>query len=363
MRASRKTIDQLPQSSFRKADGKLVMIAGPCSAESEEQMLKTAQLLKNVNGISVFKAGIWKSRTRPNSFEGVGTVGLQWLDKVKQETGLKTACDVANAQQAEEALKYGVDMLIISGRTTVNPFALEEIAAVLKGTATPLLINNPVYPDLHLWMGAIERFYKAGLTDVAAINRGFTADEQCIYRNHPRWDHMLHLKQLFPELPVLCDAAHIAGRRSLLYPVSQKAVDLGVNGLLFEAHHCPAEALSSPQQQLMPQELDLLINAVHTNVKLTGTNELVEELDELSQQIDSLDDAMLELMLKRTEVTARLGSYQKANVKSVPQSVNWDQVLESLVKEANQAGVDQNLLQNIFQVVREHYAQTYRLKA
>lgn len=326
-------------------------------------MLKTAQQLKNLKGISVFRAGIWKSRTRPNSFKGVGTMGLQWLEMVKKETGLHTACEIANAQHAEEALKHSVDILTVSGRATVNPFALEEIAAVLKGTNTSVLLNNPVYPDLHLWIGAIERMQQAEITDLGVINRGYTADEQYIYRNHPRWDHMLQLKELFPELPILCDAAHIAGRRSLLYPVSQKAVDLGVDGLLFESHHNPARAMSSPQQQLMPQELDLLVNAIETKVELEGTNELVKQLDELSQQMDSLDDALLELLLRRTEVSAKLGIYQKTNIKGAPESVSWEHVFENLMKEANEVGVDKDFVQNMFQVVREHYAHTYRFRA
>ncbi|MBC5994646.1 3-deoxy-7-phosphoheptulonate synthase [Pontibacter cellulosilyticus] len=354
MRASTTTIELTSKSSFRQANGQLVLIAGPCSAETEEQMLNTAMQLKNVNGISVFKAGIWKSRTRPNSFEGVGTIGLGWLQKVKQETGLKTACDVVNAQQAQEALQHGIDILCISGRATVNPFAVQELAEVLRGTDVPVLVNNPVYTDLRLWLGALERLHQAGITDLGAIHRGFAIDEQHPYRNHPKWEHMLELKSLLPELPILCDTSHIAGKRSLLYPVSQRAVELGADGMLFESHVNPAEALSSQQQQLMPQELDLLINAVVTKVKLAETTEMVDELDKLSQQIGSLDDELMELLLRRTAVTKKLGS--QGGLSSVPlqQAGKWQQQLESLLQQNQLPGLNTELVQTVANALQQH---------
>ncbi|PTX21052.1 3-deoxy-D-arabinoheptulosonate-7-phosphate synthase [Pontibacter mucosus] len=354
MRASRTPINVAQQGSFRHADGSLVLIAGPCSAESEEQLLKTAQQLKSIQGISVLRAGIWKSRTRPNSFKGVGTVGLQWLDMVKKETGLRTACEVANAQHAEEAMKYGVDILSISGRATVNPFAMEEIAAVLKGTNMPVLVNNPVYPDMGLWLGALERLNQAGITDLGLVNRGFAADEQYPYRNHPRWDYMLQLKDMHPELPILCDAAHIAGRRSLLYPVSQKAVDLGVDGLLFESHMNPAAALSSPQQQLMPQELELLINAIRTKVKLEGTNHLVEQLDDLSQQMDSMDKALVELLLRRREVSQKISLHQMGDVQEGPQASGWQKELDAWLRRDDYTGKDSSFVKSLMDALQQH---------
>ncbi|MEJ8801660.1 3-deoxy-7-phosphoheptulonate synthase [Pontibacter sp. H249] len=347
MRASTTTINVTPKSSFRQADGQMVLIAGPCSAETEDQMLKTAQLLKNVNGISVFKAGIWKSRTRPNSFEGVGTTGLEWLQLVKQETGLKTTCDVANAQQAQDALQHGVDILCISGRATVNPFAMQDLAAALQGTNIPVLVNNPVYPDLRLWIGALERLHQAGITDLGAIHRGFATDEQHPYRNHPKWEHMLELKQQLPELPILCDASHIAGKRSLLYPVSQRGVELGVDGMLFESHVNPVEALSSPQQQLMPQELELLVNAVVTKVKLTETTQMVDQLDELSKQIGFLDKELMELLLRRTEVTKKLSGQGGLSSPSVLQASPWQKQLEGWLQQDQVAGLDAGLIQTV----------------
>ncbi len=331
-----------------------MLIAGPCSAESEEQMLKTAQQLKAIKGITVFRAGIWKSRTRPNSFKGVGTVGLTWLETVKKETGLQTSCEVANAQHAEEAVKYGVDILTISGRATVNPFAMEEIAAALKGTDKPVLVNNPVYPDLGLWLGALERLNEAGITDLGLINRGFAADEQYPYRSHPRWDHMLQLREMHPELPVFCDAAHIAGRRSLLYPVSQKAVDLGVEGLLFESHTNPAAALSSPQQQLMPQELDLLINAIETKVKLDGTNHLVEQLDDLSQQMDNVDKALVDLLLRRREVSQKISLHQMGDVQESLQVNRWQQELDAWLKRDDYTQTDSSFVKSLMEALQQH---------
>ncbi len=345
MKGSRNTtIKVAPQSSFRQESGKPVLLAGPCSAESEDQLLQTAKLLKQNQNVTVFKAGIWKSRTRPNSFEGVGTIGLEWLQKVKAETGLRTACDVANAQHAEEALQHDIDILCISGRTTVNPFAIQEIAAAVRGTKIPMLVTNPVYPDLGLWVGALERLHQAGLTDLGAIHRGFSGEDHDLYRNHPKWEHMLQLRQELPELPILCDASHIAGKRSLLYPVSQRALDLGVDGLLFESHINPAEALSSPQQQLMPQELELLINALKTRVKLAETTQLVDQLDELRQQIETLDDELMELLLRRTAVTKQMGTYGLGNTTPPMQVSKWHKHLEHLLAGPatnTDAGTDQ----------------------
>ncbi|WP_237586669.1 chorismate mutase [Pontibacter russatus] len=363
MKASRTTINVAPQSSFRNPDGTLVLIAGPCSAESEEQMLKTARQLKTVKGISVFRAGIWKSRTRPDSFKGVGTEGLQWLEMVKKETGLRTACEVANAQHAEQALKHSVDILTISGRATVNPFAMEEIAAALQGTNIPVLVNNPVYPNLELWIGALERLQQAGLMDMGAINRGFSTDEQYPYRNHPRWDHMLQLKELYPELPVLCDAAHIAGRRSLLYPVSQKAVDLGADGLLFEAHINPPAALSSPQHQLLPQELDLLVNAVASKVKLAGTTELVEQLDELSQQMESLDDELLELLLRRTAMSKKMSEHRMGDVQPNRQAQRWQKQLNDWLQHTTPNGAGKSLVAAVLQELQQQNTRSTGLGA
>ncbi len=334
-----------------------MLVAGPCSAESEEQMLKTAQALTKVEGVSVFKAGIWKSRTRPNSFEGVGDVGLAWLKTVKQETGLRTACEVANARQAEAALAHQVDILCISGRTVVSPFAVEEVASAIKGCPVPVLVNNPVYPDLELWIGTLERLHQAGITDLAAIHRGFQASEQYPYRRHPRWDYMQQLKQLLPDIPVLCDAGHIAGKRSLMYPVSQRAIDLGADGLLFESHISPGEALSNPQQQLMPQELELLVNAIRTAVKLDETAQLVDQLDDLSQQMDSLDDELLELLLRRSDMTRKISQQRLGFAAPDLQGTRWKKQLENWLQKAGQEGSDEELVKSVARAIHQHTVQ------
>ncbi|NDK56743.1 3-deoxy-7-phosphoheptulonate synthase [Pontibacter fetidus] len=333
MRASKTPISLAPQSSFRNASGRPVLIAGPCSAESETQVLETAKLLQNMQSVNIFKAGIWKSRTRPNSFEGVGNAGLPWLQQVKAQTGMRVAVDVSNAQQAEEALKHGIDILCLNGRVTVNPYSVQEIADVLRGTTTPVLVNNPVYPDLGLWIGAYERLQQAGLTDLGAVHRGFSGeDKELLYRNKPKWEVMLQLRQELPGLPILCDTSHIAGKRSLLYPVGQRALDLGIDGLLFESHVNPAAALSSQQQQLMPQELDVLLNALKTRVKLTETTELVEHLDTLRQEVETLDKQLMELLLHRTTVASQISSYGLGSTPAEDHFRKRQEQLTSLLK-------------------------------
>lgn len=358
-----------PSLKLGKRDGLLartthpVVIAGPCSAESEAQMLQTANGLKKLEGVSVFRAGIWKPRTRPGGFQGMGTAGLEWLKTVKQETGLRTACKVASTSHVAEALKHEVDILIIGAHTTVNPFLVQEIADALKGVDVPVLVKNPVNPDLLLWLGALERLHQSGISDLGAMHRGFSTLDNAPYRNHPKWDHVVELKSRHPELPVYCDASHIAGRRSLLRPVSQRAMDLGYDGLMLEAHHNPAAALSDAGQQLMPQELYMLLESLnYKTVDLEAARQGVE-MEELRKQIEYLDDELLDLLSRRSKVSARMGSFPKAGITEVPQVVHWDLVLDSLLLQANKAGVDKSFVQSVFQEVRRHYAQTYLYQA
>ncbi|RMD72542.1 MAG: 3-deoxy-7-phosphoheptulonate synthase, partial [Bacteroidetes bacterium] len=235
------------QPVFEKSE-RPVLIAGPCSAETEEQVLTTAHALA-AQGIDLFRSGIWKPRTRPDSFEGVGSKGLAWLRRVKEETGLRVTTEVANASHVYEALKYGVDVLWIGARTTVNPFSVQEIADALRGADIPVMVKNPINPDLKLWMGAIERLYKAGITRIAAIHRGFSYFGETRYRNVPRWQIPLELKRQFPDMQLICDNSHICGRRDMLLEVAQKALDLNFDGLMTEVHPCPDEAWSDPAQQ------------------------------------------------------------------------------------------------------------------
>jgi len=340
-----------------------VVIAGPCSAESEAQMLQTARGLKKLQGVSIFRAGIWKPRTRPGTFQGMGTAGLEWLKTVKQETGLRTACEVAGTSHVAEALKHEVDVLIIGAHTTVNPFLVQEIADALKGVTIPVLVKNPVNPDLPLWLGALERLQQSGVSDLGAMHRGFSTLDNAPYRNHPKWDHVMELKSIHPDLPVYCDASHIAGRRSLLRPVSQRAISLGYDGLMLEAHHNPAAALSDAGQQLMPQELDMLLQSLnYESIDPEAARQGVE-MEELRKQIEYLDDELLDLLSRRSKVSARMESFPKAGVAEALQVVHWDLVLENLLLQANSAGINKDFVQTVFQEVRKHYAQTYLYQA
>nr|HPO48249.1 3-deoxy-7-phosphoheptulonate synthase [Paludibacteraceae bacterium] len=262
-----------------------IVIAGPCSAETEEQVLTTAKQLA-ANGIRIFRAGIWKPRTKPGGFEGVGSDGLPWLRRVKQETGMYTATEVATAKHVYEALKYGVDILWIGARTTANPFAVQEIADALKGVDVPILIKNPVNPDLELWIGAIERIYNTGLHRIAAIHRGFSSYEKKLYRNQPQWHIPIELHRRFPDLPLFCDPSHIGGKRELIAPLSQQAMDMQYNGLIIESHCEPDKALSDKEQQITPDSLDLILRRLVIREMKQSTEDLVD----LRRQIDILDN-------------------------------------------------------------------------
>ncbi len=348
------------QSSQLAKKTRPVVIAGPCSAESEEQMLQTALGLKQVKGVSIFRAGIWKPRTRPGSFQGVGAIGLEWLKTVQQEIGLLTACEVATAAQVEQALKNDVNILLIGAHTTVSPFLVQEIADALKGVQVPVLVKNPVNPDLQLWLGALERLHQSGITELGAMHRGFSTLDSAPYRNHPKWEHALELRRMVPELAMYCDASHIAGRRSLLRPVSQRALDLGYDGLMVESHYNPAVALSDAQQQIMPQELHMLLQALKQQNNLTEKEKQGAQLEKLRKEIEHLDDELLTLLSRRTKVTAQLGAHSKADgIQATPDPVRWDLVLENLLLKASSAGVDQNVVKTIFQEVRSQYARTH----
>ncbi|WP_114778622.1 bifunctional 3-deoxy-7-phosphoheptulonate synthase/chorismate mutase type II [Botryobacter ruber] len=334
-----------------------VVIAGPCSAESEEQMLQTALGLKKLQSVSIFRAGIWKPRTRPGSFQGVGTVGLEWLRTVKQETGLRTACEVANADHVAEALKHEVDILLIGAHTTVNSFLVQEIADAVKGVDIPVLVKNPVSPDLLLWIGALERFNNSGISDLGVIHRGFSTIDNAPYRNHPKWDHVAELKSQLPDLPVYCDASHIAGRRSLLRPVSQRAIDLGYDGLMVETHHNPVKALSDPHQQLMPPELDMLLQALNMQGNDPEEARSVVLQEEWRKEIEYLDDELMDLLARRTALSEKLGTNRQGNSSEAEEA--WDQVLENLLLQANSFGMNKEFVKTVFQEVRKQYAQTH----
>ncbi|MCL2328571.1 MAG: bifunctional 3-deoxy-7-phosphoheptulonate synthase/chorismate mutase type II [Bacteroidetes bacterium] len=329
-----------------------LVISGPCSAESEEQMLETARGLKAL-GVQIFRAGVWKPRTRPNMFEGVGSPALKWLKKVKEETGMLTATEVATAKHVYEALKMGVDILWIGARTSANPFAVQEVADALQGADVPVIVKNPVNPDLELWMGAIERIAGAGITKLAAIHRGFSAFEKGRYRNEPRWQVVIELHRRMPDLPIICDPSHIAGDSQFIYEISQKAMDLGLNGLIIESHNNPAEAWSDAKQQLTPAQVGEVLNKLIIRQIESDNVEFKQSLDELRQKIDVLDNDVLNLFQQRMEVVKEIGKNKKENNIQILQSGRWAQIVEKAKKEAAVRGFSQEFVENIFKAIHQ----------
>ncbi|MDR1880871.1 MAG: bifunctional 3-deoxy-7-phosphoheptulonate synthase/chorismate mutase type II [Tannerellaceae bacterium] len=300
-----------------------IVIAGPCSAESEEQVMEAARRLAS-KGIKIFRAGIWKPRTKPGGFEGVGVIGLQWLKRVKEETGMYVATEVATREHVVEALKAGVDILWIGARTTVNPFAVQEIADTLKGTDIPVLIKNPVNPDLELWIGAIERIHGAGVRRIGVIHRGFSSYDKKIYRNLPLWHIPIELRRRLPNIPIFCDPSHIGGKRELIAPLSQQAMDLSFDGLMIESHCHPDQAWSDAEQQISPDVLDYVINLL----VIRDVSQTTENLSELRRQIDQIDEQLLELLAKRMRISREIGVYKKEHNMPILQSPRYSEILE-----------------------------------
>lgn len=325
-----------------------LVISGPCSAESEEQVLKTAHELAKT-GIKIFRAGIWKPRTKPGGFEGVGAIGLPWLQRVKQETGMYVATEVATKGHVEEALKHGIDIIWIGARTTVNPFAMQEIADALVGVDIPVFIKNPVNPDLELWIGGIERIYNAGIRRIAAIHRGFSTYDKKIYRNQPAWHIPIELRRRLPNLPIICDPSHIGGKRELIAPLSQQAMDLGFDGLIIESHHCPDCAWSDKDQQITPATLDLILNTL----VIRNTNQSTENLNLLRRQIDELDNQLLELLAKRMRVSGEIAQYKKENNMPVLQTGRYDEILTARIKQGVEMGMSPDFIQVILEAIHE----------
>ncbi|MBQ5718480.1 MAG: bifunctional 3-deoxy-7-phosphoheptulonate synthase/chorismate mutase type II [Alistipes sp.] len=325
-----------------------LIIAGPCSAETEEQVLATAHALAR-EGIQLFRAGIWKPRTKPGGFEGVGPEGIEWLKRVKAETGMFTATEVANRAHVEAALKGGVDLLWIGARTAANPFAMQEVADALVGVDIPVLVKNPVSPDLELWIGALQRIYNAGIRRLGAIHRGFTWVDRSIYRNHPFWTIPIELQRRIPNLPIFCDPSHIGGKRELIAPLSQQAMDLGFDGLIVEAHCCPDEAWSDKAQQVEPSTLAFILR----NLILRDMNTTTDNLNELRRQIDKLDDELLELLARRMKVSSEIGRYKKEHNMSVLQSQRYEDILARRARQAVELGMDREFMRSVMQAIHE----------
>ena len=325
-----------------------VVIAGPCSAETEEQVMETAKDLAK-NGVRIFRAGIWKPRTKPGGFEGVGSVGLKWLQEVKKETGMLVATEVANKQHVEEALNAGVDVLWIGARTSANPFAMQEIADSLVGADVPVLVKNPVNPDLELWIGAMQRIYNAGIRQIGAIHRGFSAYGKHLYRNMPQWHIPIELRRRMPELTLICDPSHIGGKRELVAPLSQQAMDMGFDGLIVESHCDPDSAWSDKSQQVTPEVLNFILNML----VVRDTTQTTESLTLLRQQIDQIDNDLLEALSKRMRISREIGQYKKEHSMPVVQTGRYDDILNSRAAAAEELGMNGDFMKTVYQAIHE----------
>ncbi len=340
-----------PLSQWIQTKGDIAIIAGPCSAETEEQLLATARLLAQTGKVDVLRAGIWKPRTRPGEFEGIGKEGLTWLNKAKKETGLPIAVEVANAKHVEESLAAGVDILWVGARSTVNPFTVQEIADALQGVDIPVMVKNPVNPDLSLWMGALERINRAGVTKLAAIHRGFSSFEKTAFRNEPMWDLAIALKTHIPELPIICDPSHICGTRDLISYISQRAIDLDMQGLMIEAHIDPSIAWTDAKQQVTPAVLSDIV--AHLTVRKSDPKnvEFADKLTELRRQIDKLDDLMVQKMAERMALVEKIGEYKRDNNVTVFQVNRWDEILQKRTSYAKALKLDVHFVEKMFELI------------
>ena len=329
-------------------DKRPLLIAGPCSAESEEQVLNTAQQLA-ANGIRIFRAGIWKPRTKPGGFEGHGEKALPWMKRVKDETGMLTATEVATPHHVELALKYGIDILWIGARTSANPFAVQEIADALRGIDVPVLVKNPVNPDLELWIGALERVNGAGIKRMAAIHRGFSSYDKKIYRNMPMWQIPIELRRRVPKLPVICDPSHIGGRRDLIAPLCQQAMDLGMDGLIIESHCNPDQAWSDASQQVTPDILDYILNLLVIRDQIVTT----ENITQLRRQIDEIDNGLIDLLAKRMRISREIGQYKKEHGMTIVQTSRYAEILDKRGAQGSLCGIDNSCTRQIFEAIHE----------
>ncbi len=330
-----------------------LLISGPCSLESEKQVLETAKLLAKDKRVFVFRGGVWKPRTRPGSFEGVGSIGLKWLQTVKKETGLPVGTEVANAQHTEEALNAGIDVLWIGARSTASPFVVQEIADVLKGSDSIVMIKNPVNPDVQLWMGAIERISQAGIKNIVAIHRGFTPFRETKYRNYPNWKTVIEIRRLLPNLPIICDPSHIAGKREYLHEISQKAFDMGMDGLMLESHHDPSCALSDAAQQLTPADLGKLLDKLVIRYENTNNPDFENQLDVLRNRIDALDSELLEILASRVAIVKQIGNYKKENNVTALQMNRWTQLMNNRVALGVKLDINETFVKILFQLIHE----------
>jgi chorismate mutase len=340
-----------PIKNWITAKSEPLLIAGPCSAETEEQLVATAHLLANTGKVTALRAGIWKPRTRPGEFEGIGSIGLEWLKRAKAETGLPTAIEVATGKHVEEALKAGVDIFWVGARSTVNPFTVQEIADALQGVDIPVMVKNPVNPDLSLWIGALERINRAGITKLAAIHRGFSSFEKTAFRNEPMWDLAINLKTHAPELPIICDPSHISGNRELIPYVSQKALDLDMQGLMIESHIDPSVAWTDAKQQLTPAALSDLMDRLTLRKPEVASVEVKDKLAELREKIDKIDDLVIQKMAERMKIVEQIGNHKKDNGITILQVNRWDEILQKRTNYAKALNLNPEFTEKMLELI------------
>ena len=346
-------MDILPLKSWKEYKERPLLIAGPCSAESEKQVLDTAVKVAESNKVDIFRAGIWKPRTRPDTFEGVGAKGLLWLRKVKNEIGLPVAIEVANVKHVFAALKHGIDILWIGARTSANPFAVQEIADALKDADATVLIKNPINPDLELWVGAIERIYNSGFRKIGAIHRGFSNYERTKYRNPAQWQIPIELRSRIPEIPIICDPSHIGGDSDLIYSIAQKAMDLNFDGLIIETHIDPSSALSDAQQQVTPEHLFKIMDNLILRDPSIRSGKLLDILGELRDKIDILDDQLLEVLEKRMLIVDTIGKYKKENNITILQNKRWEEIIRKNLESGLSKKLSERMINKIFKAIHE----------
>ena len=329
-----------------------LVIAGPCSAETEDQVLKIAHVLKDTD-VNYYRAGIWKPRTRPGNFEGVGALGLKWLQKVQKETGMKTATEVANRAHVELALEHDVDLLWIGARSTVSPFIIQEIADALKGTDKIVLVKNPVNPDLALWLGAIERLYAADIKNLGVIHRGFSTFEKTKYRNIPEWQMAIELQSKFPDLPIINDPSHITGKRDMIFDVAQTALDLNFDGLMIETHCDPDNAWSDAAQQVTPERLVEIMRDLKVRKESDPEEKYNKELSNLRAQIDIIDNQLLETLGKRMKLAEGIGTLKSKHNVAVLQSSRWNEILGRMILEGETKGLSEEFVLRMFKAIHQ----------
>jgi chorismate mutase len=353
----KKDISTQPISSWMPGVGRPVIISGPCSAESESQMVNTAKQIAALGKVHMLRAGIWKPRTRPGFYEGAGEEGLKWLVQAKKETGLPITTEVATAAHVEACLKAGVDVLWVGARSTVNPFSVQDIADAVRGVDIPVMVKNPVNPDIELWIGALERLNRAGITRMAAIHRGFSSFEKGPFRNAPMWNMPIELKTRFPELDILCDPSHICGHRDLIPFVAQKALDLDMAGLMIESHIEPAAALSDAKQQVTPSALGRILDGLVVRSPMAGSKEFKDTLTILREQIDTLDDEIIHKLAARMKISEQIGTYKKENNVTILQVGRWEEILHTRIAQAQAMGLGEEFVSDLLKLIHNESIQ------